>query len=425
MEKLKMDGVPSDIHGRVKFEYLDPVTEKVKELYEHDNHVFVESFLGEAWFDILTQTAAPQLIITDDDTEIDPQFPYLRGNIIGTGLIGALSNGTFQGSHVASLSELGVPNLTDGLSYKFKYVYDFYPSQLLDPVPKCIGLTAQYMNLYLNSGKGFNFPVKKIPYQRSVTLHHTTKGQKGYRITNAGVVTIYNPFFDTETNIDISSLILPATTLSIGVDVDPASTKIYVFAYSATAAERKMYVFSDDLFTNIEQTYDCSNIATYPSTTRVFLATANGKMLYWNSGWMRANFMENVNSSLIPIGSDVLNTAIMSGQVGNLLARDGLCYMFNENYATSVAIGRSIILNPELETIVATLSTGNKSTSGILTYQQCFESPLPDRSILLANTPQMKFYLKQALTAYLIPEDAPARPDGTTMRITYQLDVTY
>jgi len=404
-----------DITGRVKIDYVDPATGKIKERIEAKNHVFKDQFNSAVWFNILTEPAVDTLFITDDNTPPNNNFQYLRGNIIGWGRIGMDVNGLYRGAYNAA--ESYIARYFDAeRKMKWLYVYDFSPAQIPDAIGS-VGITMQYAN-YVTSNLP-NYPAKRFQYVREAN-HYAYKEQTGYMISNAGIVTIYNPLMQTARTVDISSVTGTSATLCIGVSA--ADDRIYVLAYSATAASRRMYEFADDNFGTPLRTLSPSSITAYPSTSRVFAVHGNF-FYYYNAGWCRGDFVNNVNGALQTMPACPYNTALMTGNQGSIIVRNECAYNFYDFYSASG--NRIPIWNLATNEQVGTMSACNKNTSSAF-HQQCVLDPLtPGRPFLLSNYNGLSFYYRNALTCFALDSNFPARPPGSGVQIRYQIDVEY
>lgn len=401
------------IVGNVTIDYTDPVTGRVKERIQDHNHEFIDQFASLAWDTILSLTTAETLFMTDDNTPPDDNFQYLRGNIVGWGMNGADASGTYRGKYVADKSFNRQPFASDeGYGYRWKYVYDFTPSQVPGKIGS-IGITAQYMNF--SSANNPVYPVKRFRYTTEAN-YYIYKGQWGYRIDNTGIITVYNPLSNEKYTVDVSAVTGTAHTLCLGFNY--SNGKAYILAYHSTAANRRMYEFLDEEFSVLLNTYSPSSIAAYPSTTKVF-AVYDNYYYYWNSGWYRGDFAENVNAVLQPVPVCPYIASAATGQVGSIAGHDDYIYVFNNGNSTSY---RHLIWDAKENRSVASI---NAATTSSAYQQQCPEDPTTANRLYLLSYYGGYFMYKNALTCYVLPDDAPERPENSGVQITYLVDVTY
>jgi hypothetical protein len=299
---------------------------------------------------------------------------------------------------------------------KWQYVYDFTPSQIPEEIGS-LGITMQYANYYTSNIP--LYPTKRFPYVIEAN-HYVYKNQTGYMISNTGIVTIYNPLENSKRTVDISSVTGTSATLCIGLHAD--DDRVYVLAYSSTAANRRMYEFADDNFGTPMRTLSPTNITAYPSTSRVFTVFGNF-FYYYNAGWFRGDFVNNVNAVIQTMPACPYNTALMSGNNGSIILKDGIAYHFYDFYSTSG--NRAPIWDLMANRQIGTISACNKSSSTAY-HQQCVIDPTsPNKPILLSNYSGLLFYYKNALTCYVIGDSQPKRPENSAVQIRYQIEVEY
>ena len=101
-----------DAHGHCRIDYTDPLTGKVLERVEGDNHVFVDQFVNNFQNTALRST----LLLTDGKSDLDTDFPWIPGNPIGYGNIDSSATGIYLGSYrsvdsiSAGLHNRGLPH---------------------------------------------------------------------------------------------------------------------------------------------------------------------------------------------------------------------------------------------------------------------------------------------------------------------------
>jgi hypothetical protein len=220
--------------------------------------------------------------------------------------------------------------------------------------------------------------------------------------------------------VDISGITGTAATLCIGVHAE--DDRIYVLAYSSTAANRRMYEFTDDGFGTPLRTLSPTNMTAYPSTSKVFAVYGN-YYYYYNSGWYRGDFVNNVNATLQSTPDCPYNTSLLSGNTGSVIVKDGCVYQFYDYYSTSGI--RVPIWDMVSNKQAGTLCACNKNASSSY-QQQCVTDPTtPNKPFLISNYSGLLFYYKNALTCYALDSNAPPRPPGSGVQIRYQIEVEY
>lgn len=127
--------IGAELHGHCRVDYTDPITGKVLERVEGDNHVFMDQFMAQ---DFQGQALRSALLITNGEQTLDTDLPYLPGTPIGYGTPSSEATGIYQGSFRSvdsyrnRITQQGITNL---------YVYDFLTTQIPDTI-RYVGLTA-------------------------------------------------------------------------------------------------------------------------------------------------------------------------------------------------------------------------------------------------------------------------------------------
>lgn len=127
--------IGAELHGHCRVDYTDPITGKVLERVEGDNHVFMDQFMAQ---DFQGQALSAALLITNGEQSLDTDLPYLPGTPIGYGTPSSEATGIYQGSFRSvdsyrnRITQQGITNL---------YVYDFLTTQIPDTI-RYVGLTA-------------------------------------------------------------------------------------------------------------------------------------------------------------------------------------------------------------------------------------------------------------------------------------------
>ena len=398
------EGTPMQAAGRVCIEYTDPLTKNIKERIKGNNHVFVDSFFSHLWYN---QLDTLELWLTDSTKVVDPAFPYLLGQPIGYGIYNNGSSGAYRGAWNAAL---GFVKRQTASTLNSKFVYDFTPIQALGTL-KSIGLTNQYI--------GGNLTAFKSCYMGILTGYPSfVEGAYGYSISSAGVITKRHILTGIDTTINVSSIVGAATGNSKAIGFEPATGNFFVKVYSSTAANRYVYRFADSTFSSAINTYSTTNNTT--NQTSGFFVYGN-KLFDIGSVAQSINFVSNIAPVAIsrptfPPAITLRTTATgytFSGQISH-----GTLVMSGFTGLPSSAEGT--VFDMATETFIGLFGPCSSNYYG-------FRHPLdPDNTILTtvytsSNAPQCI----NAAAVYVLPVDAPVRPAGYGMTITYELEIQY
>lgn len=242
---------PYEAVGKVCIDLTDLRTGKVIQREQGKNMVFPAGlYCGGDW---VTHLSSSLLVMNDDDTPVDINMPYLLGGTIGYGIPNGAADGLYRGAYNPTNQVLAEPTVN---SIRWKFQYEFTSSQAIGTI-KNIGLTHQYN---ANAYTQYTPDMFRVKTPLTSKGFYTHDGRYCYQITNAGVITksdvLAGAVVDT---IDVSAIVGSNASDSKAVGVAPATGLYYVCVYSATPANRKMYVFSDSTFTTNTATYLMSN----------------------------------------------------------------------------------------------------------------------------------------------------------------------
>ena len=405
------------VEGSVLIQYRDPVTDKVVKQTEDHNHAFLGMFSSLAWEQILSLTTQPIFFLSNDPTPPSNDFPYLRGETIGWGTVNGVGSGSYLGSWAAGIGYIRQP-ITEyegfpAYGMQWRYAFDFAANQILQEIGS-LGITAQYMPYV--AGASNTYPIRRIRYEPAENVYYVYKNNKGYSITDAGIVSVYNPVTREKTTIDVSDIAETGAILCVGANA--ATDRMYIFKYHATAANRRMYEYSDDTFTTVLQTWSPTNITAYPTTNRIFVVQDNF-MFYWNANWMRCDFVNNVNTAVMTFPAHPLLTARMAANTNSMLLKDGNCYIMDD-FTTS---SNNIILNMASQSLMAYYNPAARTGTRQAQHAIVDMIEPPNNGILLSSSLDQYYYHKQALTCF-VPQADP-RPPNTAIRIIYTITVLY
>lgn len=243
---------PAHAEGRVRIDLTDPVTGRVKDRQEGKNHVFPDALLCGVDGDWVNSISASYLAITDSAADIDVNFPYVVGNMLGFGIPSQGSSGLYRGAYSVANQVLAAVNGLTSLRWKFQF--DFTTDQANGTIRR-IGLTNQHSTRLAQAPH--RLPISTTYATESMTCD----GRYCYTCSTAGIVSRYDMHLNGTTTIDISAIVGTVSGTTKNVGYAPATGKYYIYAASSTAANRKMYVFSDNTFATLEATYSISNIS--------------------------------------------------------------------------------------------------------------------------------------------------------------------
>lgn len=151
----RLDGRVVQAKGRCRIDYTDPVTGKVLERIEGDNHVFTGQFCSASF-----QSSAfrSHLLLTDGAAALDTDLPWIPGWPVGYGLIGAEASGIYRGAYRSTASS---PEVVTKSGVKGTYVYDFLPTQIPGPIGY-IGLSGNYGVYAATAPFRYKWPVQSF-----------------------------------------------------------------------------------------------------------------------------------------------------------------------------------------------------------------------------------------------------------------------
>lgn len=328
---IRMEDVAKDLHaeGFYRVELWDPRTRKIKERVEGKNYVWTDllynGYSGSLWG---TCNSSLILALCDSDLEVDANWPFVMGTPIGYGKPSAAGSSTYRGAYNAAKQLLAY--LTDQTSIKWKFVYDFTTAQANGTI-KNIGLTHQYTGYYRSPLKMWQ------PGATSTTYNGCTcDGRYSYSCSLAGIVTIFDGWNGTTSTVDVSAIVGTSTGTTKYVGYAPSTGHYYIWCYSATTGNRKMYEFASNAFAAAINTYSPTNI-THNSVCGIYVY---GTVMYCMQG------------------SDTLATYDFSANtVGTTYQLSPNCVSVTESHATaarldynSMAYGTYIICIPASST---------------------------------------------------------------------------
>lgn len=423
-EKSKL-GQDFEVIGKVQIDYTDSLTGKVRERISKNNHVFSNSFNTYGWWNWLNKTDEPILFITDNDTTPDDSFPYLRGNVIGYGTINAGTSGGLRGLYNADESILAA-DINNGMGRQWKYVYSFTGEQIPSAI-KSIGITSQYANY-----GGYTLRMYRNKWHKYTALDRSTvaRGDKLFSIADTGVVTVRNPFTEIDKSINLGAIVgSSGRNLSVGMADD--TYKAYIIAYSSTAAQRQIYEFADETFSLLVNTYNWPALVSQPPR-RIFVVYGD-EVWFYQSGYKHGNFKNNEDPIVkTTMTKDGYNNYFISdwnstnNGYGSVVSKNGKIYWSADCFSGSNMMTMPI-WDMATDTMAAHFNPSRyySTSSSYITQGQMMFDPTERDMLMLSSSYNGLWIPKQALTCFVQPADAPERPDGAGVKITYQLDVNY
>lgn len=397
---------PAHAEGRVRIDLTDPFTGKVKHRQEGKNHVFPESLLcgtGGNWVESLS---AAYLALSDSADDIDLNFPYMVGTTIGYGIPSQGSSGTYRGAYSVANQVLAAVNGLTSLRWKFQF--DFTPAQANGTIRR-VGLTGQYS--YLKESQ----PAQRFPVSTTAgTSTYMSDGRYCYYCSTAGVVTKYDMYLSATTTIDVSLIVGTVGTTTKNVGYAPATGKYYIYAQSSTAANRKMYVFSDNTFSNLEATYSISNISMAGGPLYIygnFAFSCGGTSAIYG-----ADFVNNVAQTMYTAPATPFNATAGNNVVNAFTVGYGK-YILS---ATDTSLRIGAIFDMAAKAFSGSLNTATSISGGAGGYGH-MTAPIAD-TFMVGQTKNGVLYVNPAIAMKKL--DTPVtKTSANGMTVTYELEV--
>ena len=295
-EKIQLELLgrkPEFAKGHVRLDLFDPITLKVKDRIEGDNHVFSESMLAGYSGKWVNRISSAFMVLGDSPYAIDTQVPYILGQAVGYGVPNQGTLGTFRGAYNAANQILAQKSI-DKIRWKFQY--DFTTAQANGAPITQIGLTNQFSSgAALSMLSGYDIPSNSNDHSK------TQDGRYAYSISSAGIITVTDLWVVGPKTIDISLVVGNLSADTKGIAYSPSDGKFMVIKYNSTAANRRCYVFSDSTFSTLLNTY----------------TTSNNNVAYYEPGFFCGNYLYGFGSSTIYKVDFVNNLAPVAINVGD------------------------------------------------------------------------------------------------------------
>lgn len=412
---------PQLIEGRVRLDLTNPRTGKVIERVEGKNHIFTDVFFGKEFssaLDWVTNVSNAWLCMNDNSDALDENFPFLKGQTLGYGKPSTAGTGLYRGAYNAANQVLNVCDLE---KIRWVFQYDFTTAQANGTI-RNVGLTKQYQspavilrNGYRTSGVVAGWSQKTCDGVSCYTINNTTK-----------VITKFNMLTGATSEIDVSAVVgTLASYLSIGYA--PDTGKGYIWGYSSTAANRRMYEFSDMTFASLANTWTPTNL-THSNSSCLAFYVFSGKAYFTissNNTIRKADFANNLSYTDLVFSSynNAAYTELTSNSVGewdyNTLGIPGTTHIFLPGNTAGKC--KSIILDLSTESIVAyTMGDTN-----LLAYYSLMAPKAAANKLVAQITGQSSAYpllLPAALTTYILPTPV-TKTSANGLTVTYEVEV--
>jgi len=380
----------------------DPVTGKVLERMNGTSHVFEDVLYAgggsTSWIDATSQA---WMVLNDSQLPIDPDMPYVMGQTVGYGRPSQSGKGLFRGAYNAANQKLAEWDLT---SIRWKFQYDFTPPQAVGTIRQ-IGLTHQY-NRSLVRYQQSRIPISQYTY----AVYHTSDERYSYSCSRSGIVSKYDNYLGTFSEINISSLV--GTLNSPCVAYAPATGKYYI--YDLLLPNKPVYEFADNTFTSLNKTYEL---------TRAYYLTGDySTQAYVHDGCLyivairaiiKIDFVNDTAPVEVLITSDVYNNAAVSeSSYANNFYPDGAMGVDSYIMCFSAATNRykGLIFDMATDSVVGYMSAATNTAHCV--------HPFTTSRIFCGSNGAMS----AAITAKKLDADF-VKPADKGMTATYELEV--
>lgn len=405
---------PVHAEGRPCIMLTDPLTGKVKEKIEGKNHVFTESMLSGYGYDWVQSVSQSYLCLTDSTEDIDAEVPYLLGQVQAYGIPSSGSKGLYQGAYSVTnqvLAKCGLGKIN------WKFQYDFTTSQA-NATFGTIGLTQQHDNGQKKMLSGYRVPSKYGTAYACLTCD----GRYNYAITTAGIITKYDIWLGTSTTIDVSA-ITGTTGMVLTVGYAPDTERYYIYRYHSTAANIRMFMFSDSSFSTLLNTYSPSNLQ-LGSAFPMYVYNSVAYFFTLSKDYYYADFVNNgvLNSYTFP---STAKCNIAGTNIGVESIGAGMCPLKGTRIITgmgNMGYSQQIIFDLATNAIVGyVFQTGN--SSGNAPFVAC-KYPISTERIVCVPFNTTDTYVSAAISAYKLPTPV-TKTVANGMTVTYELEVTF
>lgn len=395
---------PQAAVGKFCIDLTDPVTGKVLERMNGTNHVFEDVLYAGAgdtsWIDATSQA---WMVLNDSQLPIDPDMPYVMGQTVGYGRPSQSGSGLFRGAYNAANQKLAEWDFT---SIRWKFQYDFTAPQAIGTIRQ-IGLTHQYNRARTR------YQQSRIPISaHSDAVYYTSDERYSYACSNSGVVSKYDNYLGTVSEIDISSLV--GTLSRPCVAYAPATGKYYMYDFNRTP--KFVYEFTDNTFTSLNKTYELTNVSSFNYSYQSYVH--DGCLyLVGASAITKIDFVNDTAPVEVLKTSDVHNNAAISESYAandffpyGAMGVDSYIMCFSAASAGTNAY-KGLIFDMATDSVVGYMSAAGRDTA------HCVH-PLTTSRIFCSRNGAMS----AAITAKKLDADF-VKPADKGMTVTYELEV--
>lgn len=428
--------------GHVSIDFTDPLTGKVIDKVDGDNHAFKEylsttNLVG--WMNSVT------LHITEGDgSPVNTSFPWMRGDLIGFGTPYNGSSGTLRGAYDSTTSYTG-KRTPFGLSSK--YSYQFTPSQALGRIGE-VGLTSQFVNTYSlePSRKVLSMPQNGGVYQHGL-LDGTTTGLS-YPSKNTFDINRLGPSWqgqpDAGVSLPKSTFVVTATAEQIGnykmghaIDAKTGRVYIVVWWYKQNTPSRGIdlviYEFAglnDPTLLRVRTITDVQSPSFpgggYYSYYKVRSVRNGNLYLVCSNATDAGNGTTNMNMVAINLSTMDARFVPLPRHYGKMMTPSDFVRPVSESVDFFYEVGdssgtyRNYFFDYNTETVIASITSPNTNSAHFLLNPFYENAMYYSRS---ETTPGDPIFLG-AGAIYKVP-DGVVRPSNSGMTITYELEVYY
>lgn len=430
MEKIKYPIGEYDVRGFVTIEYKDPITGRVIEQIKGENHIYADSLFGgelqtasNASGNWVNDMSNVYLIATDDDREMDPNFPYITGIMRGFGIPNTVSFGEYRGGYVASDSFLAKQTRNN---ISFKYVYDFGINAGLGQI-NTIGLTHQYRN----ARRTHPSRMIVVPAMPANPYEVISDGKYMYEIADTGILTRTDLISGDIYTIDLSLIVGAVSADRKSVGYNDILKHYYIYVGSTTTANRKLYEFDNNLFIGTPVILDFPlSTSNYKASFFVYnnviyrpqnVIISNAIYLFVKSQHDMADI--NISGpSFTEFPSVGVAQGITYNGFGNYRAHGkfmrGSMMCIPSFFSSTSLQGCGFIYDLSKELLVGELV---KTQQGTLGGGVFLEHPVAKNFLPCIDNE----YNNCAVAQFKYQDDAPQRPEGHPMTIIYEIQVKF
>ncbi len=392
---------PQAAVGRFCLDLTDPITGKVKERMEGKNHVFEDVlYAGAGSTSWINATSQAWLVLNDSPLAVDPDMPYVMGQTVGYGRPSQDGAGLFRGAYNAANQKLAEWDFT---SIRWKFQYDFTAPQAIGTIRQ-IGLTHQY-NRALTKYQQSRIPIS-AHYE---AVQYTSDDRYSYNCSSSGIVSKYDNYLGTVSEIDISSLV--GTLSNPRVAYAPATGKYYIYDY--WRPNKPVYEFTDNTFTSLNETYEPTNS---PYTNSNQLYVHDGCLYIVTDGAItKTDFVNDTAPVEVLKISDVRNNAaFLEDSYANNFHPNGAMGVDSYIMCFSVETNtyKGLIFDMATDSVVGYMSAGDNTNRAHCVH------PLTTSRIFCSGNGAMS----AAITAKKLDADF-VKPADRGMTETYELEV--